>query len=227
MIDGNTVVAVIPARGGSKGLPGKNLRAVGGRPLIAWSMEAAQGSRHIDRLVLSSDDEEIIAVARKLGLEAPFIRPGELATDCSPIEDALIHALGELAVSYDYLVLLQPTSPLRRAGDIDGAIEACHASGAPACISVCETPKSPYWMVRLDDEGRMHRLLDWDGPRHRRQNLPLVFAPNGAVYVAQVPWLIEHRTFSGPDTRAYVMPPERSLDIDTELDLLLVEALLK
>jgi len=226
MIDGKRVMAVIPARGGSKGLPGKNIRAVGGRPMIAWSMVAARGSRHIDRLVLSSEDEKIIAMARDLGCEAPFIRPAELATDEAAIEDALIHALGEVAEDYDYMVLLQPTSPLRRAEDIDGAIEACHASGAPACISVCEAAKSPYWMFRLDDDRRMRRLLEWDGPRHRRQNLPPVVAPNGAVYVARVPWLTEHRSFIGPDTRAYTMPPERSLDIDTELDLLMVEALL-
>ena len=226
MIGGKKILAVITARGSSKGLPRKNLLPIGGRPMIAWSIAAGQASRYIDRLVLSSEDEEIVRVAMDLGCEVPFRRPVELATDTALVEDALIHALDALTEAYDHLVLLQPTSPLRRAEDIDGAIEICHRAGAPVCISVCEPEKSPYWMFRKDDAGRLHPLLAVEEPVSRRQDLPLVFASNGAVYVAEVPWFRRHRTFVGPETIAYVMPRERSLDVDTETDLLMVNAVM-
>ncbi len=227
MIEGRKVLAVITARGGSKGLPGKNLADAGGKPLIAWSIEAARGSRFIDRTVLSSEDAEIIAVAEQWGCEAPFVRPSELAADESPIEGVLIHALDQTKESYDYVVLLQPTSPLRRAADIDGAIETCHASGAPACISVSAPPKSPYWMFTLDATGRMRRLIEASGPTHRRQDLPPVFAANGAVYVMAVPAFRASGEIFSPDAVAYVMAPDRSLDVDSAMDLALIVAILE
>ena len=227
MIDDKKILAVITARGGSKGLPRKNIADVGGRPLIAWTIDAANGSPFIDRTVLSSDDDEIIAIAKNLGCDAPFVRPGELANDTSPSADALIHALDQMTETYDYLVLLQPTSPLRVTEDIDGAIEKCHTSGAPACVSGCEPAKSPYWMFHVGNDGILSPVIDFEGLKTRRQDLPVVFAPNGAVFVARVPWFLEHRTFYGPGTVAYVMPPERSVDVDTALDLCVAEAFLK
>ncbi|MDP6785655.1 MAG: acylneuraminate cytidylyltransferase family protein [Rhodospirillales bacterium] len=227
MIEGKRVLAVITARGGSKGLPGKNLSDAGGKPLIAWSIEAAQGSRFIDRTVLSSDDAGIMATATLWGCEAPFVRPPELATDEAPIEGALLHALDEIGEVFDYVVLLQPTSPLRQAADIDGAIETCHASGAPACISVSAPAKSPYWMFTLDDEGRMRRLIETAGPTHRRQDLPEVVAANGAVYVMAVPDFRQSGQIYSAEAVAHVMAPERSLDVDSAMDLALVDALLK
>jgi N-acylneuraminate cytidylyltransferase len=226
MIDGRSVLAIITARGGSKGLPGKNIADVGGKPLIAWTIEAAHGSKFIDRTVLSSDDDAIIAVAQNFECEAPFVRPAELATDTSPSVDAVIHALDQISGAYDYLVLLQPTSPLRVAEDIDGTIEKCHTAGAPACVSGCEPAKSPYWMFHLGDDGTLRPVIESEELKSRRQDLPAVFAPNGAVFVARVPWYRQHLTFFGPDTVAYVMPPERSVDVDSALDLALVTTLL-
>jgi N-acylneuraminate cytidylyltransferase len=141
--------------------------------------------------------------------------------------DALIHALDQIPETYDYLVLLHPTSPLRVVEDIDGAIEKCHASGAPACVSGCEPAKSPYWMFHIGDDGTLSPVIESEGLKSRRQDLPAVFASNGAVFVAQVPWYRQHLTFFRPETVAYVMAPERSVDIDTALDLALVRALLE
>ena len=177
MIQDKKVLAVIAARGGSKGLRGKNLREAGGKPLIAWSIEAGRGSRYIDRLVLSTDDDEIMAVARDWECEVPFRRPDDLAGDEARIEDALIHALDTIGDDFDYLVLLQATSPLRTSGDIDACLERCLETGAPALVSVSEAGKSPYWMYGLDADGRMRPLLE--GRYSRRQDLPAVYAVNG------------------------------------------------
>ena len=226
MIDGKSVVAVIPARGGSKGLPGKHLLEAGGKPVIAWSIEGAQASRHIDRLILSSEDAEIIGVARRWGCEVPFVRPADLAGDTAKIEDALIHALDALGNEYDYLVLLQATSPLRAAEDIDACLDMCARTNAPACVSVTLPEKSPYWMYRVGDDGRMQRLLEEGAEFHRRQDLPPVYGVNGAVYVAEVPWFRENRTFLHPETRAHVMPSERAVDLDEPRDFVLLKAML-
>ena len=225
MIEGSSVLAVITARGGSQGLPGKHLMDAGGKPVIAWSITSAKDSRYMDRLILSSEDEEIIATAKQWGCEAPFNRPAELAQDDSRVEDALIHALDALEDSYDYLVLLQPTSPLRTAADIDACLETCRKFDAPACVSVSVPKKSPYWMFRIDDDHRMHRILEAGADSYRRQNLPLIHGMNGAVYVANTTWFREHSAFVGPETRAYVMPPERAVDLDEPLDLVLLRAI--
>jgi CMP-N,N'-diacetyllegionaminic acid synthase len=150
-----------------------------------------------------------------------------MAGDTFPVEGALIHALDHLAKSYDYIVLLQPTSPLRLSEDIDGALEKCHSSGAPACVAGCESDKSPYWTFRVDGDDRLLPLIGSGFLTQRRQDIPPAYVPNGAVFVARVPWFREHRTFYGPDTVAYMMPPERSLDIDTALDLTIVRTLLE
>ncbi len=226
MIDGKKVLAVITARGGSKGLPGKNVRQVGGKPLVAWSIAAANASSYIDRLILSSDDEEIIETAKGFGCEAPFVRPAELAGDGAPSEEVLIHALDNTDGEFDYLVLLQPTSPLRRADDIDACLEACRRSGAPACVTVTPAEKSPYWMYALEGGNKMRPLLTAPGPAYRRQDLPAAYALNGAVFVAEIPWFRARKTFVAPQAIAHVMPRERSLDVDTALDLLFVEAIM-
>lgn len=218
MIDGKSVLAIIPARGGSKGVPRKNIREAGGKPLIAWTIEEARKSKYIDRLILSSDDAEIIAVAKEWGCEAPFVRPAELALDETPGIAPVLHVL-EMLPDYDVVVLLQTTSPLRNVTDIDGCLEQCASSGAPACVSVTEAEQSPYWMYTLGNGGAMKPLLAAQTDFARRQDLPPVYVLNGAVYVAQSNWLREHKTFVSEETRAFVMPQERSLDIDTELDL--------
>jgi CMP-N,N'-diacetyllegionaminic acid synthase len=226
MIRSDTVLALIPARGGSKGVPRKNVRVIGGKPMIAWTIEAARGSRYIDRLVLSSDDQGIIDVAVKCGCEAPFVRPAELASDEADSMAVIRHALGTLPVQFDYVVLLQPTSPMRRAEDIDGAIERCVTRGAPACVSVCEADKSPFWMLRLDSEGIVHPFFPAEQIPHRRQDGPTVFVLNGAVYVARTQHLRQGGSFLAPGAVGYPMPKERSVDIDTELDVAIVDFLL-
>ena len=217
MIGTRKVLALIPARGGSKTLPKKNMLPLGGRPLLAWTVDAGRGARSVDRLVLSSDDEAIMAAARACGCEVPFRRPAALATDTSTSIEVVMHALDALP-GYDVIVLLQPTSPLRSAADVDAACEQLARTGAPACVSVAPVVQSPYWMYCLADD-RLVPVVATPSPATRRQDLPPVYALNGAIYVADVAWLRRTRSFVGPETVAYVMPAERSFDIDTSADL--------
>lgn len=209
----NLVLALITARGGSKGLPRKNVLSAGGKPLIAWSIEASLQSKVISHVVLSSDDDEIIDTAKAWGCSAPFRRPAELANDTATSIDVVLHALDQLP-EYQYIVLLQPTSPLRTAADIDEAFALMLSLGAPSCVSVCEAEESPYWMFRLNRDKKLERLLREENVATRRQDLPPVYVLNGAIYIAQVEWLRESKSFLGEGCVAYVMPKERSLDID-------------
>ena len=224
MIGEKRVLAIIPARGGSKGVPRKNIRDVAGKPLIAWTIDAAKKSRYVDRVVVSTDDPEIAEVATRYGGEVPFLRPAELARDDTPGIAPVLHAVEAVTPAYEIVVLLQPTSPLRSAADIDSAIRTMVDGGAQACVSVVEPDKSPYWMYSRDCAGRMKPLLE--GEYACRQEIPAVYALNGAVYVAERRWLVEKRGFMGEETLAYVMPKERSVDIDTELDLFIANQLL-
>lgn len=224
VIGDDKVLAVIAARGGSKGLVRKNVRELAGKPVIAWSIEAAAQSGFIDRTIVSTDDAEICDTARRHGADVPFLRPVDLAGDDAPIVPTLLHAADTLPGGYRYVVLLQPTSPLRIGADIDGAIKLCQAGQAPACVSVTPAPKT-YWAVELDGAGRLVPLFD--KIEKRRQELPAVYQPNGAVYVAELAWLKSQRDFYTSQTLGFVMPPERSVDIDTMQDFLLAEALLK
>lgn len=216
MINGMRVLGVIPARGGSKGVLGKNIRPIGGKPLIAWTIEAAYASKFLDRVVLSSDDREIIACAQKYNCDVPFVRESRLAGDTTPTIDVVIDALNRCP-GYDWVVLLQPTSPLRTGQDIDQAIERCMALNAPSCVSVCVAQESPYWMFTVKQDAHLTPLLP-NAPVTRRQDLPPVYSLNGAIYAAKSEWLTRERKFLTPETVAYEMPVERSLDIDTESD---------
>lgn len=220
MIDGKRVLGIIPARGGSKGIPRKNLRLLAGKPLLTWTIEAARDSHYLDRVILSSEDEAIIAVARKWGCEVPFIRPAELARDDTPGIEPVLHAIHSIGGNYDYIVLLQPTSPLRTTEDIDGCISHCVRGNAPACVSVTAVAQHPSWMHTLDSQGRLLPLLSWSSA-DCRQDLPPVYLENGAVYVARTDYLMSRRDFITTETIAYIMPAARSVDIDTTLDLLL------
>ncbi|MEO5844590.1 MAG: acylneuraminate cytidylyltransferase family protein [Caldimonas sp.] len=225
MIGSKRVLALIPARGGSKGLPGKNILPVGGRPLLAWTAEAALGARDIDRVVVSSDDAAILAAGRACGVDA-LPRPAALASDTAATIEVVLHALDALP-GFDVVVLLQPTSPLRNAGDVDAAMARFVASGAPACVSVSEAAQSPYWMYRLDDDQTLRPILDAPAAATRRQDLPPVYALNGAIYIADVAWLRRGRAFVGPGTVAHVMPVERALDIDTASDFALLRIIIE
>jgi CMP-N,N'-diacetyllegionaminic acid synthase len=223
LIQGKKVLGVIPARGGSKGVPGKNIRIVAGKPLIAWTIEAAKKSNYLDRVILSSDDPEIIRVAKEWNLEVPFVRPADLARDDTPGIEPVLHALAELP-GFDYVVLLQPTSPLRTVEDIDRCIERCLKLKAPSCVSVTVPDKSPYLMYTL--EGQNLRPLLRHNAYACRQDMPKVLALNGAVYVAQIDWLHEKKVFVSEETVACEMPKERSIDIDEEIDLKFIQNLL-
>lgn len=224
MIQGKSVLAVIPARGGSKGVPGKNIRELAGKPLIAWTIEAAKKSRYIDRLVLSSDDENIIRVAEMWGCEAPFVRPAELARDETPGVVPLLHAL-DMLPGYDYVVLLQPTSPLRLASDIDACLERCLQAAAPACVTVVEPSHHPYWTYVMAESGGLSPLFE-NAPKARQQ-LPKALALNGAVYVASVEHLLASGTLLPGGVVGSEMPAERSLDIDTESDFIEAETMMR
>jgi N-acylneuraminate cytidylyltransferase len=225
LINGKKVLAVIPARGGSKGIPRKNIIELAGKPLLAWSIIEAAKSAYIDRIVVSSEDQEIIRVAREWGAEAPFVRPVELALDDTPGIDPVLHAIESLP-GYDYVVLLQPTSPLRSVEDIDSAIALCLETESDFCVSVCRAQENPWWMVTIGEKGRLAPLMQDDERYPRRQDLPAVYSYNGAVYVGNCLALVRERSFFS-DPTGYLMPPERSVDIDTASDLDLAAALLR
>lgn len=216
MYKGKRILGVITARGGSKGIPRKNVIDVGGKPLIGWTIDTAKESKLLDRVVLSSDDDEIIRVATALGCEAPFKRSADLSGDAASSADVVIDCLQRIP-GYDYVVLLQPTSPLRRVDDIDAAIRMCVDSDAPSCVSVCEAEESPYWMYKVMPDGVMESLL---GDNYlRRQDLPPVYVLNGAVYVLRAEWFRCSQRFVSNETVAYPMPRSRSVDVDSLDDL--------
>lgn len=219
------ILAIIPARGGSKGVPRKNIRDLAGKPLIAWTIDEAKKSKYIDRLILSSEDDEIIDVAKQYGCEVPFKRPMELAQDDTPGIEPVLHAI-EQCPGYDYVVLLQPTSPLRTVEDIDGCIEKLLNSDADFCVSVTEPDHSPYWMYTVEND-KMKPLLPQDDLITRRQDLPKAYALNGAVYVGYTTSIVEHKSFLTNKSCIYIMSKRHSIDIDTRLDFDFCEVILK
>jgi CMP-N,N'-diacetyllegionaminic acid synthase len=221
MINGQKVLGLIAARGGSKGVPGKNIRPVGGKPMLAWSILAGHASRYIDRLILSTDDDAIMDVARAYGCEVPFRRDARLAADDTPGMDVVLDAMARCP-GFDWIVQLQPTSPLRLAADIDAALELCVRQQAPACVSVAAAQQPPQWLYFVAGDLTMTPVVE-SAPGARRQDLPQAFALNGAVYVARQQWLETTRDFKAAGCVAYRMPPERSVDVDTEQDLWLAE----
>jgi len=225
MLNGRRILAVILARGGSKGLPGKNLMPLGGRPMIAWSIDAARASRLLDRVIVSTDDQAIAEAAERAGGEVPFLRPAEFAQDASTIHEPLFHALDRIGAGYDYIVGLQATSPLRTAADIDGGVELCESSGAPACISVTAAAKSIYWSFTIAADKRLAPVIESAWQTRRRQELPPACLPNGALYIARIDWYRKNRTFVTAETVGYEMPPERSFDVDTSLDMTMIRAI--
>jgi CMP-N,N'-diacetyllegionaminic acid synthase len=226
VIAGKTILAIIPARGGSKGVPRKNTRILAGKALIAWTIEAAKKSKYIDRLILSSENEEIIQVAKDWGCEVPYKRPIELARDDTPGIESVIHAINTLGEKYDFVVLLQPTSPLRTVEDIDGCVQHCIMTESPACVSLTEAQQSPYWMYNLDDDMKLKSFVQNGEIINRRQDLPKVYVLNGAVYVAESGFIMEHKSFLTDETAGYIMSGENSVDIDTELDFAYCEWLI-
>lgn len=227
------VLGVILARGGSKTVPRKNLRPLAGRPLIAYTLQAARESARLTRVICSTDDADIAALARQAGIEVPFVRPAVLAGDDTPSLPVVQHAVRALeqeGYRADVVVLLQPTSPLRRAADIDAAVDLLLSSGADSVVSVVEVPHhfNPVSVLRIED-GRLVPYLPGEGVRVlRRQDKPQVWARNGAaIYVTRREVLLDEGTFFGRDCRPLVMNREDSVDIDDETDLVIAEALLE
>ncbi len=221
-----SLLAVIPARGGSKGIPRKNIRLLRGKPLIAYSIEAALNVDTIDSVIVSTEDEEIASIAKDYGAEVPFLRPKKLSYDDTPGVDPVLHLLEKLK-SFNEILLLQPTSPLRTIEDIQGIIEFKRNKKCPSAVSICEVSKHPYWMLRLSPSDLLEPFI-----RHQslfslpRQQLEKAYVPNGALYICDIPWLKAQGNFVGPETRGYLMPTERSVDIDTQLDWLWAETLM-
>lgn len=220
-----SLLALIPARGGSKGVPRKNVRLLAGKPMIAWTIEAARQARGVDRIVVSTDDDEIARVAREFGAEIPFMRPDALAQDNTSSMDVVFHALDNLP-EHDDILLLQPTSPLRTAEDIEAIVRLRMESNAPAAVSVTEMDHPPEWMYRMGAGMHLQPVLNTQSPVRRQDAMP-AYALNGALYLARVNWLREQRSFVTDQTIGYVMPAARSPDIDTPLDWRWVEFLMK
>ena len=225
------ILGLIPARGGSKGIPQKNLAPLAGRPLIAHTIEAGLAAPSLSRLIVSTDDERIAEVSRELGAEVPFLRPAELATDQAPALAVIRHALEWLDQSgwrAEAVVYLQPTSPLRRAEHIEAAVEKLLEERADTVVSVVEVPHqmNPVSVMKLEN-GRLKPFLGQAGPL-RRQDKPRVYARNGpAVLALRRETVLEGNTLYGPRTLPLVMEPAESLDIDSPFDLELAEWLLQ
>jgi N-acylneuraminate cytidylyltransferase/CMP-N,N'-diacetyllegionaminic acid synthase len=225
------VLAIIPARGGSKSVPLKNIALVAGKPLIAFTLEAALTARCIERTIVTTDSPEIAEVARRYGAEVPFLRPSELAQDDTPGLVPILHAARWLQAQEghvpEYIMCLQPTSPLRTRVDIEAAVSLAAEREAEAVISVAPVHQHPYWMQRIDPAGRLQPYDPQGAETVRRQALPPVYALNGAIYLARLETLLARGTWYTEETYAYVMPAERSLDVDTAWDLRLAEAILR
>ena len=228
-----TTLALIPARGGSKGIPRKNLVPLAGKPLIGWTIEAALGAGRIDRVVVTSEDEEILAVSRKLGAETPFVRPAELARDDTPALPVVKHAVEALeqidGFRPDYIALLQPTSPLRTSKHVDEAIELLSSSDADSVVSVIRVPHqfNPY-SIMVREGPYLKPYLPWDETRNLRQCKPEFWARNGAaVYAFSRRCLLDKKSLYGDRVLGYEMPKEDSVDVDDVYDLQVAEFLLK
>lgn len=229
MYKDKSILALIPARGGSKGLPRKNMRLLLGKPLIAWTIEQAKKSRYIDRIIVSTDDEEIREISKKYGAEAPFLRPKKLATDKAKVIDAILHLMEftkKNGTLYDILALLQPTSPLRLSEDIDKAVELLLPKKAKAIVSVCRSKNSPLWANKLSDDGCMKGFIKPDVLNKNRQALPYFYRLNGAVHIGYLDYIKRQHDFFGNQTFAHIMPRERSVDIDDEFDFWIAEQIL-
>ena len=232
MIRKRDTVAVIPARGGSKGVPRKNIRPLGGRPLIAYAIETARASGLIDRVIVSTDDEEIASIARQYGAEVPFMRPSELAQDDPPEWLTWQHTIKTLELTegsptMDVFVCVPPTSPLRSVEDLDTCIQTLIKSDADLVITVRQAERSPYFnMVVLDDAGYARLAIPPDGPIHRRQDAPPVYDMTTVAYAARPQFVLGASSMFEGRLKAVLVPPERALDIDTELDFQFAEFLL-
>lgn len=235
MYKGRSILGLIPARGGSKGLPGKNIKPLLGKPLIAWTIEQAVESRYLDDVIVNTDDREIASIAAEYGAEVPFMRPAHLASDESPVMDAIIHALDQLegrGRKFDYLVLLEPTAPLREPGNIDDAIEKLidNEDRADSIIAVGKLGANhPYLVRKIDDDEYLKPFVLPQRKRDtRRQELPDAYIPCGVIYMSKVEVLRQTRTwFYQERTLPFVTKRWQDFTIDDEWDFLCVESIMR
>jgi len=226
------VIALIPARGGSKGVPRKNIRPLAGKPLIAYSIETARASKLIERVVVSTDDAEIAAIARRYGADVPFMRPAELAQDDSPEWLTWQHAVrtlqvAEIGASIDAFVCVSPTSPLRAVEDVDACIAMLLNSDADLVMTICRSERNPYFnMVVLDADGCARVVIKPERPIFRRQDAPVVYDITTVAYAFRPTFVLRTSSEFDGKVRAVVVPIERAVDIDTELDFAFAEFLL-
>lgn len=224
------ILAIIPARAGSKRLPGKNIKELAGKPLIQWTMEAAKNSALLTEVIVSTDDERIVELAKSIDVNVPFVRPQHLAQDKSSSIDVIKHAIDFLEKQgkvFDFIMLLQPTSPLRTSCHIDEAINLLNKKGADAVISVCPTEHSPLWSNTLDDSGKMDSFISPEIKNTRSQDLPVHYRLNGALYITRITRLLAENTmFINDNIFAFKMTTESSVDIDERIDFTLAEAIM-
>jgi len=224
------MIAIIPARGGSKGLPGKNILPLLGKPLIGYSVEAALDSKYVDEVIVSTDSEKIAETAKNFGASVPFMRPAELAGDTSRAIDVYIHTIDRLSSEFgknvDNFIVLQPTSPLRTTQDIDEAIRIFRIKEADSVISVTEAVHPPVWSKKISQTGTLIEYFPKHATNKNRQEIEKAYMPNGAIFIFNYLKLKEEYKYYFERTYPYVMPAKRSVDIDTQLDFDFAEFLM-
>ncbi len=223
------VLAIIPARGGSKGIPKKNLKPLAGKPLIAWTIESAIQCPEVNEIIVSTDDEEISKISKKFGASVPFMRPEELARDESPTIDAVLYTIETLEKKgnkFEIIAVLQPTSPLRTSEDITNAVQLFIKNKPLSLVSITTFLPSPFLALKMSD-GYVSPAFIEGKFRARRQDLPVLYAPNGALYISTPETLRKYRTFYTPKTLGYSMPRERSVDIDDDIDFKVAESIVR
>lgn len=226
MFSGKKFIAIIPARGGSKRLPGKNVKPLCGKSLVSWAIESAKKSSYIDTVVVSTNDTQVLSISSEYDV-VTIDRPDHLSGDHSSTVDVLLHALDSLIEPIDYLVLLQPTSPLRTGRHIDHAIETMFEKKSESIVSVCECEHSPLWTNTLSDNGSMKDFIEPKYANLRSQDLDKYYRLNGAIYIINVDTLRESNNLLLDGSYAYIMNSEDSIDIDTMYDFICAESLLK
>ncbi len=229
MYKGKRILAIIPARGGSKGIPRKNIISVNGKPLIQYTIDVAKKSKYIDRIIVSTEDEEIADIALSSGAEVPFLRPKELAQDETKTIDVLVDVIKKLKLSgkeYDYSILLQPTQPLRQPFHIDESIERLIELNEDSLISISEVKEHPILMKTIDENGKLQNLLN-SRSDIRRQDFSKIYKVNGAIYINKINEQFNKNTSLNDNKIAYIMDKKYDLDIDEPEDLLFLEFMLK
>ncbi|WP_436872825.1 cytidylyltransferase domain-containing protein [Acinetobacter haemolyticus] len=229
MIGQYKVTALIPARGGSKRLPRKNVKLLGNKPLIAWSIDTAKASKYIDRVIVSTDDKEIKHIAEEYGAEVPFLRPEHLSNDHASSFDVIKHAIVFLKLNQvnELIVLLQPTSPLRLVSEVDSALEFFLAKNAKGVVSVSKTEHSPMWSNILPENGCMSDFMRPEVQGKRSQDLPQFFRLNGSIYIYETLSLLKQaKIFFDESVYGFETSLETAVDIDTALDFKIAEVLL-